>query len=199
MKMMSLGIVFGAALAVCAHGAEVSGPDANGFTWATVRAPGNVGLPHGPYGVHQGRGVVNYDYRIATTEMYTDQWLEFANTFSMQSDELDELVKPIGWGARSDLNYSGPGNRYIYDYEFFYPPEGPGRTHIGVSWRQAAMYCNWLHNGKTSDPASLMSGAYDTSTFTQNPDGTFNDQSTRSPGATYWIPSLDEYIKAAFY
>jgi len=30
-------------------------------------------------------------------------------------------------------------------------------------------------------------------------DGTFTDQATRSPGARYWIPSLDEWIKAAHW
>src|SRR5690606_21628647 len=28
---------------------------------------------------------------------------------------------------------------------------------------------------------------------------TFTDQATRSPGAKFWIPSLDEWIKAAHY
>jgi hypothetical protein len=37
------------------------------------------------------------------------------------------------------------------------------------------------------------------STFGTNPDGTFTDQATRSPGARYWIPSLDEWLKAVHY
>jgi hypothetical protein len=62
------------------------------------------------------------------------------------------------------------------------------------------MFCNWLHNGQSSDPASLLDGAYDTSTFTYNEDtNTYNDQATRHPDALYWIPSLDEWLKAAHY
>lgn len=70
---------------------------------------------------------------------------------------------------------------------------------IGLNWRVSAMYCNWLHNGKQNTLESLQSGAYDVSTFHTNPDGTFTDQITRSPGATFWIPSLDEWIKAVHY
>jgi hypothetical protein len=61
------------------------------------------------------------------------------------------------------------------------------------------MYCNWLHNDRATGTWALQNGAYDTSTFTNNPNNTFNDQHTRSPGAKFWIPSLDEWIKAAHY
>ena len=40
---------------------------------------------------------------------------------------------------------------------------------------------------------------YDASTFTRNEDGTFNDDYTRSPDARYWIPNVDEWLKAAYY
>jgi hypothetical protein len=69
----------------------------------------------------------------------------------------------------------------------------------GIDWRTSAMYCNWLTNDKRSDRAAFMSGAYDVSTFGYPPSGTFSDQVTRSPTAKYWIPSLDEWQKAAHY
>src|SRR5690606_20365357 len=39
----------------------------------------------------------------------------------------------------------------------------------------------------------------DTSTFHTNPDGTITDQPTRSPGARFWIPSFDEWVKGGYY
>jgi formylglycine-generating enzyme required for sulfatase activity len=63
----------------------------------------------------------------------------------------------------------------------------------------AAQYCNWLHNDRSSDLSAIEDGAYDASTFSTNSDGTFNDQLTRHPDARYWIPSLDEWVKAAHY
>ncbi|HYF14143.1 MAG TPA: SUMF1/EgtB/PvdO family nonheme iron enzyme, partial [Phycisphaerales bacterium] len=68
-----------------------------------------------------------------------------------------------------------------------------------ISWRMAAMYCNWLHNGKAANREAFLSGAYDVSTFTYESSGAFNDQLTRSPGARYFIPSWDEWLKAAHY
>lgn len=53
-----------------------------------------------------------------------------------------------------------------------------------------------LHKGKH---ASLESGAYDTSTFGFRSDRSFTDQVTHSPGAKYWIPTLDEWMKAVYY
>jgi hypothetical protein len=45
----------------------------------------------------------------------------------------------------------------------------------------------------------LLSGAYDASTWGTNPDGTFTDGITHSANAQFWIPSVDEWGKAAFY
>ena len=64
-----------------------------------------------------------------------------------------------------------------------------------ISWRMAAMYCNWLHNDKSSNREAFLSGAYDTSTFGEN-EISFTDQLARSPGARYFIPTWDEQIKA---
>ena len=60
---------------------------------------------------------------------------------------------------------------------------------------------NWLHNGKGTEAADFMSGAYDVSTFGRDPadPSSFTDQTTRSPGARYWIPSLDEWTKTAHW
>lgn len=63
----------------------------------------------------------------------------------------------------------------------------------------AARYCNWPTNGKRPERDAFENGAYDTSTFTTNSAGTFNDQRTHTPGASFWIPTVDEWIKAAYY
>jgi hypothetical protein len=68
-----------------------------------------------------------------------------------------------------------------------------------ISRRNAAMYCNWLHNDKSTDRSAFLDGAYDVSTFTYTPFGAFNDQITRHTTARYWIPSWDEWLKAAHH
>ena len=174
----------------------LAGPDTDGYTWATITHPGNPAYPGNQHGIHAGRGSVDYVYRISKLEVSTGDWLEFANAFSMQSDELDDLLfRRVIWQVRPDFDYHGPGTRYVYG------PTGldePWLSPIGVTWRQAAMYCNWLHNGKSTDPNALMDGAYDVSTFGII-GASYTDQDTRHPDAKYWIPSLDEWLKAAHY
>ena len=170
------------------------------FGMVTIGDVGNPAYPGYLGFLLAGRGSVDYEYRIGRSQITTGQWLEFYNIFGTQSDELASVLLPAGWPCRRDLSYDGPGRRYV-----FAPVEliaEPGLVYAPVSWRQAAMYCNWMHNGQTSDPESLLNGAYDTSTFARIKVDGFNiytDQATRHPDARYWIPSLDEYIKAGNY
>lgn len=67
-----------------------------------------------------------------------------------------------------------------------------------LSWRAAAIYCNWLHNSKSVDRSAFLGGAYEVSTFGFQ-GVIFTDQLTRSPGAKYFIPSWDEWLKAVHF
>jgi len=172
-------------------------PDPSGIDFVTVTHPGNPAYTgFDPFGYTSGRGSVGYEYRLGRTEVTTAQWIEFFNTFTTQDYHREWLTRPNLWGAQVDPTYTGPGLRYRLRGDL------PGAGDIaayGITWRTAALYCNWLHNGKSSDPASLESGAYDASTFLDLPGNLFTDQATRSPGARYWIPSLDEWLKAAHW
>lgn len=61
------------------------------------------------------------------------------------------------------------------------------------------MYCNWLHNDKANATTALLTGAYDVSTWGDLPNREFTDASTHLPGAKYWLPTLDEQLKAFYY
>ncbi|MFM8720684.1 MAG: cadherin-like beta sandwich domain-containing protein [Chthoniobacterales bacterium] len=60
-----------------------------------------------------------------------------------------------------------------------------------VSWFDAARFANWLHNGATNG-ASTETGAY-----TLN--GATNGVLSKNVNAIWWIPSENEWYKAAFY
>ena len=185
----------------------VSGPDANGFRWCTVGSAGNTayaGLPPGQYDSARGRGRVDYDFRIARTEVSTGQWLEFLNAVGDAglTSSLSVVAEPTYWGGA--LAGTRPDGSPIWMLN----PSLPDAARLpaaGMSWRDAAMYCNWLHNNKAATPDGIGRGAYDASTFgwAPHPDIpttlVFTDQFTRSPGAKYWIPSLDEWLKAAYF
>jgi len=167
----------------------------DGFQWATIGAVGNQAY-QGPGVSTHGRGRVDYEYKISKLEITTAQWLEFTNTFSTQTDEYKFTnFGPTFWGATFDTRYTGPGVKYKLRND----PNAAMRPVAGISWRDAARYCNWLHNGKSSNLNSLITGAYDTTTFGYSSGPVFTDALTHLAGAKYWIPTLDEWMKAAYY
>lgn len=193
-----------AALSVCwGPGLALAGPvpPDYGYQWATITHPGNAPYT-GPVVASQrvlGRGTVNYEYRIAKTEITTAQWAEFVNTFATQAGFPDDLLGrpsftdsvPV-WGAYQDPFYGGPGRRFTYH------PNEADRPVFGISWRWGAMYANWLHNDKSSEWSAVFGGAYDTTTW--DSDGwPHSDALTHEPGAKFWIPTLDEWLKAVYY
>ncbi len=167
--------------------------------FVTIGAPGNAGygLPSPPgYLNIQGRGRVDYEYRIGKYEVTTAQWMEFVNTYNVLGGSWTFFADPVFWGAVPDPAYSGPGIKYKLNPAL---PNAPMVPVIGISWRETAQFCNWLHNDKASGTWAIENGAYDASTFTTNANGTFNDQLTHHPSAKYWIPTFDEWTKAAHY
>ena len=163
--------------------------------WVSFGYGGNPASRDPWGGLVDGRGSVAYEYRMGRYEITTGQWMEFVNTFSTQSDDMALFGEPFTWGATIDWSYDGPGFLWKLSNGIEHAEMVP--VH-GISWRLAAMYANWRHNGMSSDLSAIEDGAYDTSTFTTN-GGIFNDQLTHHPDARYWIPSLDEWVKAAHY
>ncbi|MBL9001677.1 MAG: SUMF1/EgtB/PvdO family nonheme iron enzyme, partial [Phycisphaerae bacterium] len=163
-------------------------PDPSGIDFVTIGAPGNPAYAGpDPNNSVTGRGGVDYEYRLGRTEVTSAQWMEFYNAFWGRAPHL---TLPVRWGAGSSGNPNDPFRLTTADSGMW--PAG------GMTWRTCAMFCNWLHNDKRTDLDAVMTGAYDVSTFGEV-EGRFTDQREHSPGARYWIPTLDEWIKGAYY
>ncbi|MBX3386781.1 MAG: SUMF1/EgtB/PvdO family nonheme iron enzyme, partial [Phycisphaeraceae bacterium] len=166
----------------------------HGIEFVTIGAPGNA--PWMGDGTPQdraiGRGGVNYEYRIGRFEVTTAQWVEFYNAaFDRPADDrIPHLIPPDHWGAVSTFPNTPGGQRWAVPAGREYIPVGD------ISWRMAAIYANWLHNDKSTNREAFLSGAYDVSTFAP---GSPPDQEARSPGARFFIPTWDEWLKAAHY
>lgn len=165
-------------------------PHADTYEWVVITHPGNRDtIPEEtPFRPDVPIGGVDYVFRIAKTEVTVGQWFEFVTAYAPFYD-LNGIADP---------DFTGQSINYAFDGLYILPGVSPQRP-SDMSWEYAARYCNWLHNGQVNEAWAFESGAYDTSTFTFNPDGTPNHQIERSPGARYWIPSLDEWTKAAHY
>jgi formylglycine-generating enzyme required for sulfatase activity len=171
-------------------------PDPSGIDFVTIGNPGNAPWQgDGTTGDRAiGRGGVDYDYRIGRFEVTTAQFVEFFNAAldRPSSDTLPFVTAPAAWGAVSTTPNNPGGQRWTV-------PAGRGMIPVGgLDWRTCAMFCNWECNNRQSNRSSFMDGAYAASTFGYGPNG-FTDQLVHNPGAQYWIPTWDEFLKASHY
>jgi formylglycine-generating enzyme required for sulfatase activity len=184
--------------ALVGGGCALAQPDPSGIEFVTIGAAGNApwagdGTP-GDRAI--GRGRVDYEHRIGRFEVTTAQWVEFYNAAfdRPRADWIPHLAPPDAWGAVPTTPNTPGGLRWRVPAGHEMLPTG------NISWRMAAIYCNWLHNDKSPARAAFLSGAYDVSTFGYlGQSSIFTDQFTRSPGARYAIPTWDEWLKAVHY
>lgn len=168
----------------------------SGIDFVRITHPGNAPwMGDGTEGDRAvGRGSVGYEYSIGRFEVTTSQWVEFFNAAYDRpvADRLPHLIPPTFWGATPATPNTPGGLRWSV-------PAGNEMRPVGnISWRMAAMYCNWLHNNKSTDRQAFLDGAYAVSTFGYT--GTvFTDQWAHHPDARYWIPTWDEQLKASHY
>jgi formylglycine-generating enzyme required for sulfatase activity len=156
-----------------------------GMEFVTINAAGNAAYPGGSpndtpgLSPGVGRGAVDHDFRIGRYEVGSDSWAAFydaANAVQQQTGQAIPFISQQG-GLSGSGQYGRVGN---------------------ISWRTAAIYCNWLCNGQAVTRDAFMNGAYDVSTFGYI-GNQFTDQLTHNPGAQFWIPTLDEWMAAAHY
>ncbi len=183
-------------LIACLTAPALGGVPDYDFGWSVIGDPGNRAANQNEapefwdsagnllYSV----GSVDHTYRMATTEVTTNQYIEFLNAYRHHTSF------PL-----NDTELTGGNIGYNPNTDSFVIFTGHQHAGVQVTWRMAARYTNWLHNGKGNDASDFETGAYDTTTFTNNPNGTVNDQATHNPDATFWIPTLDEWIKAAHW
>jgi sulfatase modifying factor 1 len=154
--------------------------------WVTVGDAGNSS--DGDF------GAVAYEYKIGKYEVTIGQYTTFLN--SVASVTSDSYIVNL-WNANmtSNLNIAGisRSGSGIESSPYSYSVIGSGNRPISyVNWFGAARFANWMNNGGTNG-ASTEAGAY-----------TLNGASsgvgfTKNAGATWWIPSADEWYKAAYY
>ncbi len=139
----------------------------------------------------QNFGAVPYEFSIGKYEVNLEQYSAFLN--AVAATDTYALYNP---SMGTDLNIAGI-ERSGADGSYTYSVIGSGKRPVTyVSWFDCARFCNWLHNGRPS-------GAQDGST-TERGAYTLDGANTieivaRNPGAKYWIPSEDEWYKAAYH
>jgi formylglycine-generating enzyme required for sulfatase activity len=148
--------------------------------WVNVGNPGNAADS-------TGYGAVAYAYQIGKYEVTNSQYATFLNAVDPDGANANGVYNSnMGSNARGGITYtagSGSGAKYTL------------RTSMGdkpvnyVSWYDAARFANWMMNGQGSGSTEV--GAYTLSGNT----GII----TKNSGANVYLPSEDEWYKAAYY
>lgn len=157
--------------------------------WVTVGNPGNACHPFGTSAICVG--AVATPYRIGRFEVTNAQYAEFLNAVAaLDSNDL--------WHVRmEDVNFRGGILRFGGAGAHTYAAIA-GREELPVNWvspYDAMRFANWLHNGQPSglqNAATTEDGAYDMS------EPALADIERRAT-ATIFLPSWDEWYKAAYY
>ena len=170
--LQSLGGVFVGLLLSGASASAVS------IDWVSVGDLGNAAAS-------SGYGAVDHGYRISNSEVTNAQYAEFLNAVGAS----DPNALWVGFMGPS-IQRSGIAGSYSY-------AAVAGQEDLPVtyvSYYDALRFANWLHNGQPT-------GAQGAST-TEDGAYTFTGPSSvgaRNVGATIFLTSEDEWIKAGFY
>jgi formylglycine-generating enzyme required for sulfatase activity len=135
-----------------------------------------------------GFGGVNYVYQMGTYEVTNQQYTDFLNAIGA-NDPYALYSTSMATDANGGINRSGSAGSYTYSVKSGFA----NKPVTSASWYSAARFANWLHNGQTNDPASLENGSY------LMPPVASAQVLTRSPNATYVIPTMDEWVKGGFH
>jgi len=136
-----------------------------------------------------GFGSVDYSYRIGKCEVTAGQYTEFLNAVAKDDPHgLYNTDMVTTYGANIEQSGSSPNYSYSVDADWANRPVN------FVSFWDAARFANWLHNGQPTGPQG--SGTTE--------DGAYHDVGNqalfgRNPGARFFIPTEDEWYKAAYH
>jgi formylglycine-generating enzyme required for sulfatase activity len=144
-------------------------------------------------------GSVSYNYQMGKYDVTVGQYCQFLNavaktdTYGLYNSYMATAMPTIG------IVQSGSSGSYSYSVTGGYS-QAANCPVFDVSWGDASRFCNWLQNGQPT------SGVENAST-TENGAYTLNGATTcfalmaitRNTGATYFIPTENEWYKAAYY
>jgi|GEM_PF-2894583 len=156
------------------------------INWKTI---GNAGNPADTRMCENStsQGAVNHAYNIGTYAVTNAQYVAFLNAKGASNDA--EIFNPTMAATGTDgsnISQSGDRGSYTYNVESAYA----NLPVCGVTWYDAARFSNWLGNGQGA--ADMETGAY---TLNGATDGII----MVNPGANVYIPSINEWYKAAYY
>ena len=175
-------------LAACAVFAPATGfCQSVTMAWSEVGNPGNAADPD------TGYGAVPYSYNIGTYDVTVSQYVAFLNSNDPTGANTLGLYNMLmSSTARGGVSFNAANP----DGSMYSAMPGDGNNPINyVTFYDTLRFANWLDNGQK--PGSTETGAYTLLGGTPTPSN--GDSVTRNASATVFLPSLNEWYKAAYY
>jgi len=154
-------------------------------------------------------GAVSYDYYIGKFEVTIGQYAAFLNAVAKADPNGLYSTQMANNATTSGIDRTGVSGAYEYT-----PRTPTGSNPIGansptqrpitfVNLFDAMRFANWMANGQPKGPqgtGTTENGAYDMTgaTATNIPGKNFTNPNTFS-APTFWIPTENEWYKAAYY
>jgi formylglycine-generating enzyme required for sulfatase activity len=136
---------------------------------------------------------VPYNFHIGKYEFTNSQYVEFLNGVDPTgANALALYDSNMSSFAVGGINFSGAAPN---GSKFAVKPGQGNNPVLFVSWYDAIRVANWLHNGQGNGDTE--NGAYTLLGGTPTP--TNGNSIMRNLGAKWWLPSEDEWYKAAYH
>lgn len=179
------------------------------FSTATIQAAmietvpiGNPGNAADTRYIASGVGSVGNDYRIGKYETTNSQYVEFLKAVAA-SDPYGLYTSLMSSDARGGIVRGGSDGNYSYAVKQPATGQGQGGSDyayenkpvVFVDWYDTLRFANWLHNGQGAGDTET--GAYTLLGGTAVPSNA--SSITRNSDARWWLPSEDEWYKAAYF
>jgi formylglycine-generating enzyme required for sulfatase activity len=163
---------------------------ASPIQWVTVGDPGNE-ADAAPASGPPGLGSVKTSFQIAKYEFTNQQYIDFLNSVDTSGTNPNSVYNPtMGTGPRGGISFSsGAASGSKYGVK----PNMGNKPVNYVSWFDAARVSNWYQNGATGS-SSTETGAY-----TLVGGQTSGVAPAANSGATFYVPTQDQWYKAAYY
>jgi len=162
-------------------------PGGSQMDFVRVGDPGNPGIS-GPAAF---TGSVARTFDIGKYEVTNAQYVAFLNSVDPDgTNALGLYATGMATGQGGILLTSTAAAGSKYSTRTIGSESMANRPVNFVNWQSAGRFVNWLENGMAG-PGTTETGAYDFTASSLNP--------PRNPSSQFWIPSGNEWFKAAFY
>jgi len=151
-----------------------------------------------------GRGAVAQNFQMGKNDITAAQYCQFLNAVASKSDPYALYNDKMS----SNRNVASITRTTEKDGSFTYSTKMAADylPIAHVSWFSAARFCNWMHNGQligNEDATTTETGAYTLNGAMKDESGsasvTKSDYCKLNDGAKFFLPTEDQWYKAAYY